>query len=68
MKNYPKDKPKEYTRFTMAVKQFLTYYQYRTNNPSDIYTLCGCEHYKLRWKEEILSGWNQLTHGFKSHK
>ena len=68
MKNYLKDKSKKYPRFTLVVGKFITHNQHRTNNPSGIYSQCGCEHFKLHWKKEILFRWNQFTHGFNSHK
>ena len=47
--------PKKYPRLTLAVGRFLTHNQYRTNNPSSIYTQCGREHLKHHWKKEIYS-------------
>ena len=52
-KNYLKDKSKKYPRLTLAVGKFFTHNQHRTNNPSDIYSQYGCEHFKLHWKKKI---------------
>ena len=60
MKNYLKDKSKQYPTFTLAVRQYFTHHQYRTKNSSDIYSQCRCEHFKLCWKKKILCRWNHL--------
>ena len=68
MKNYPKDKSKKYTEFALAVGKFITHNQHRSNNPSCIYSQCGCELFKLCWKKKISFKWNQFIHGFNSYK
>ena len=58
MKNYFKDKSKKYPRFTLAIGKFLTHNQHRTNNPSDIYSQCGCEHFKPGKRKYYSDGTN----------